>query len=126
MDFLNLPGTTYILPQTMQPQMNRVGCNYDTYNFLYKNIIFCVNALCFFYKQRFLGAPRKLCRLGRGGGGSPKDDLLNRAYLIKTRRGEGGSKNRRFWYDIVYGRPLSNKKVLVHMKQNNKQQLYKK
>ena len=38
----------------------------------------------------FLEAVHKLCRLGRGDGGSPKDDLLQRPYLIKkTARGEG-------------------------------------
>ena len=37
-----------------------------------------------------LGAVHKLCRLGRGKGGSPKDDLVNRPYLIKkTKRGRG-------------------------------------
>ena len=42
-----------------------------------------------------LGAVHKLCHLGRvEEGGSPKDDLLHRPYLIKktTRGGGGGSK----------------------------------
>ena len=39
-----------------------------------------------------------------GEGGSPKDDLLHRPYLIKkTTRGVEGVKNRQFWDDIVYG-----------------------
>ena len=35
-----------------------------------------------------LGVVHKLCRLVRGEGGSPKDDLLHRPYIIKktTRR----------------------------------------
>ena len=38
----------------------------------------------------FLGAVHKLCRLGRVEGGSPKNDLLHRPYLIKkTTRGRG-------------------------------------
>ena len=38
-----------------------------------------------------LGAAHKLCRLGRGGeGGSPKDNLVNRPYLIKKKRRQGG------------------------------------
>ena len=38
-----------------------------------------------------LGATHKLCCLGKGEGGSPKDDLLQRHYLIKkTTRGGGG------------------------------------
>ena len=45
---------------------------------------------------------RKLCRLGSREGGSPKDDLLNRPYLIKkTTRGEG-VKNHQFGDDIFY------------------------
>ena len=41
-----------------------------------------------------LGAVHKLCRLGRERGGSPKDDLLHRPYLMKktTRVGGEGSK----------------------------------
>ena len=55
----------------------------------------------------------KLCCLGGGMGGSPKDDLLHRPNLIKKMagggwRGEGG-KNSRFWDDIVYGCPLMGK-----------------
>ena len=43
-----------------------------------------------------------------GEGGSPKDDLLHRHYLIKkTTRGEG-VKNRQD--NIVYGRPLKGTK----------------
>ena len=40
------------------------------------------------------GAVHKLCHLGRGEGGSPKDNLVNRPYLIKktTGRGGGGQK----------------------------------
>ena len=38
------------------------------------------------------GAVHKICRLGRGGVGSPKDDLLHRPYLIKSRHGGRGSK----------------------------------
>ena len=30
-----------------------------------------------------IGAVHKLCRLGRGEGGSPKDDLVHRPYFIK-------------------------------------------
>ena len=57
------------------------------------------------YRIVQVGAVHKLCHLGRGEGGCPKDDLLNRPYLIKKpTRGEG-VKNRRFWDDIVYGRP---------------------
>ena len=42
-----------------------------------------------------------------GEAGSPKDNLLHRPYLTKkTTRGEG-VKNRPFWDDIVYGRPLN-------------------
>ena len=43
---------------------------------------------------RILGAVHKLCRLGRGGeGGSPKDDLLHRPYLMKTTTRGKGVKN---------------------------------
>ena len=40
------------------------------------------------------GAVHKLCSLGRGEGGSLKDDLLNRPYLIikKPSWGRGGQK----------------------------------
>jgi hypothetical protein len=40
------------------------------------------------------GTVHKLCRLGRGGRVSPKDNLLHRLYLIKktTRGGGGGQK----------------------------------
>ena len=40
-----------------------------------------------------------------GEGGSPKDDLLNR--LDKKDDKMGRVKNRKFWNDMVYGRPLS-------------------
>ena len=39
----------------------------------------------------------------RGEGGSPKNDLLHRLYLIKKATSEG-VKNHRFLDDIVYGR----------------------
>ena len=41
-----------------------------------------------------LGAVHKLCRLGRGEGGSTKEDLLHRPYLIKkiSRGDTGGQK----------------------------------
>ena len=53
-----------------------------------------------------------------GGGGGVKDC---RFYLVKRRlRGGEGVKNRRFWDDIVYGRPLTqsliNEKGLEEMK----------
>ena len=46
-----------------------------------------------------LGAVHKLCHLGRGEGegGSPKDDLLDRPYLIiKRLQGWEGVRNLRF------------------------------
>ena len=51
-----------------------------------------------FPKLVHLGVIYKLCRLGRGGGGGPKDDLLQKPYLIK---------NCQFWDNIFYGRPLT-------------------
>ena len=36
-----------------------------------------------------LGAVHKLCQLGRGESGSPKDDLLHRPYLMKKTMGRG-------------------------------------
>ena len=36
-------------------------------------------------KTTVLGAIHKLCHLGRGGGGSPKDDLVDRPYLTKKK-----------------------------------------
>ena len=43
-------------------------------------------------KSKPLGAVHKLCRLGRGVGVSPKDDLLHRPYLIKKTTKGGGAK----------------------------------
>ena len=55
--------------------------NFTAGNYVYYFILF--------YSYRYLRAVRKLCRLGRGEGGSPKDDLLHRPYIIKkTTRGE--------------------------------------
>ena len=42
--------------------------------------------------QNILGVVHELCRLGRGGGGSPRDELLLRRYLIKKTTGGRGSK----------------------------------
>ena len=53
-----------------------------------------------------------------GEGGSPKDDLLHRPYLIKKASGEW-VRNRPFWDDIVYGRPhspLCLSTIVAHLK----------
>ena len=42
------------------------------------------------YSSGYLGAVHKLCRLGKGEGCSPKNDLLNKPYLIKKDDKGGG------------------------------------
>ena len=56
-----------------------------------------------------LMAVYKLCRLCRGGGNTPKVDLLNKPYILNKEDDKDGRRvqNCWFWDDIVYERPLA-------------------